>query len=294
MKRVLRLHYRTMRGILTVALLFAECRLSAQEADAAFAQRLTRFFAQVSAQAPRGHGLPPESSLRDGLPETLPEGFHLDDRLSAEGFVPFEGFSGEAPLINDWDEIDGMRLPPVNLEDPVSVRAFDEYRRRSEAALAALRRKLREDHWARIPDGTRIRRRWNGAGQEFWDYPPGTAVLHRFTWRSAPELYELRLVRRRADGRWAFGIYAPRGKALVLVPRQEAVEISLAGFSRAVAVRVHPESCRNCHAMHGHNSYQWDDEEMVGPCGFGPANPRLVQEWARAYQARHGAAPFAP
>ena len=57
--------------------------------------------------------------------------------------------------------------------------------------------------------------------------------------------------------------------------------------------RLHPESCRLCHAVHSPQAYQYRDKEHVGPCGFGPANPSMLTRWAPAYQVRHGYWPFA-
>src|SRR5437763_1376645 len=57
--------------------------------------------------------------------------------------------------------------------------------------------------------------------------------------------------------------------------------------------RLHPESCRLCHAVHSPQAYQYRDKEHVGPCGFGPANPSMLTQWAPAYQVRHGYWPFA-
>ena len=47
------------------------------------------------------------------------------------------------------------------------------------------------------------------------------------------------------------------------------------------------------HAMHSPQAYQYEDEEHVGPCEFGPANPSVLTHWASLYAARYGYWPFA-
>jgi len=107
----------------------------------------------------------------------------------------------------------------------------------------------------------------------------------------------LRIAEKRRDGRWAFGAYEWRGGRTVRLRRVMAHDVFEVDVPRGhVGVemdRLHPESCRLCHAMHSPQAYQYQDVEHVGPCGFGPANASLLTRWAPAYRAAHGYWPFA-
>jgi len=107
-------------------------------------------------------------------------------------------------------------------------------------------------------------------------------------------VFEMRLLERRADGRWAFGSYvrAADGR-LRLLQRQEtaAFELELEGRRVQVSLtRLPPESCRRCHQMTSPNRYP--DPEKAGPCGFGPGNPGLRAGWAERFRATRGYEPF--
>ena len=107
----------------------------------------------------------------------------------------------------------------------------------------------------------------------------------------------MRIAEKRRDGRWAFGAYEWRGGRTVRLRRVMAHDVFEVDVPRGhVGVemdRLHPESCRLCHAMHSPQAYQYQDVEHVGPCGFGPANASLLARWAPAYRAAHGYWPFA-
>jgi hypothetical protein len=204
-----------------------------------------------------------------GLPHEVPA-----DLVEHDGYVLFDGIPGvKGPASNG---------PPRFSPDDVT---------RSDV--------FEEDHAALLPPGARIKRHWNGAGQEIWDYPVGTRLVHRFFLRTAPRrsLFELRIVEKLPDGRWAFGAYEWRGGRkghLRRVMAHDVFEVDLPRGHVGVEMdRLHPESCRLCHAMHSPQAYQYRDVEHVGPCGFGPANQSLLAQWAPAYQARHGYWPFA-
>ncbi len=204
-----------------------------------------------------------------GLPREVPA-----DLVERDGYVLFDGISG----VNGPTSNGPARFMPGDVT-------------RSDV--------FEEDHAALLPPGTRIRRRWNRAGQEFWDYPPGTRLVHRFFLRTAPRrrLFELRIAEKLRDGRWAFGAYEWRGGRTVRLRRVMAHDVFEVDVPRGhVGVemdRLHPESCRLCHAMHSPQAYQYQDVEHVGPCGFGPANASLLTRWAPAYRAAHGYWPFA-
>jgi len=203
-----------------------------------------------------------------GLPDEVPA-----DLVERDGYVLF-------------DAIAGVSGPPANGParfTPPDVTRGDVFE---------------EDHAALLPLGARIERRRNRAGQEVWGYPVGTRVVHRFFLRTAPRsLFELRVAEKLPDGRWAFGAYERRAGPSLLLRRRmvhETFEVDVPRGHVGVEMdRLHPESCRLCHAVHSPQAYQYRDREHAGPCGFGPANPSLPTEWAPAYQLRHGYWPFA-
>src|SRR5438128_466595 len=134
----------------------------------------------VLAGAPHAKGRRPQSR---GLPDEVPA-----DLVERDGYVLFEGVPG----MNGSPSNGPARFTPADVS---RSDVFDE------------------DHGALLPHGARIRRRWNGTGQEVWDYPVGTRVVHRFFLNTEPRrrLFELRVVEKLADGRWAFGAYEWRG-----------------------------------------------------------------------------------
>ena len=219
----------------------------------------------VLAGAHHGKGRRPQSC---GLPDEVPA-----DLAERDGYVLFDGVAG-------------LKGPPANGParfTPPDVTQADVFE---------------EDHAALLPRGERIERRRNGAGEEVWVYPAGTRVIHRFFLRTAPRrLFELRVLEKLRDGRWASGAYERRRGPNLRLRRamaHEAFDVEVPRGHVGVEMdRLHPESCRLCHAVHSPQAYQYRDKEHAGPCGFGPANPSLLTEWAPAYQVRHGYWPFA-
>src|SRR6266852_7061385 len=157
----------------------------------------------------------PQSS---GLPDEVPA-----DLVERDGYVLFDGVPG----VNGPASNGPARFTP---EDVTRSDVFEE------------------DHAVLLPPGARIRRRRNGAGQEVWDYPVGTRLVHRFFLRTAPRrsLFELRIVERLADGRWAFGAYERRGGPNVRLRRVMAhavFELDLPRGRVGIEMdRLHPES----------------------------------------------------
>ncbi|MBI4345583.1 MAG: hypothetical protein HY553_01930 [Elusimicrobia bacterium] len=204
--------------------------------------------------------------ISDGLPPELPAHYGVEDFL-------------------DFERIEGLRRPVA------SQITFDGARP-DPARLDAV---LRDEHGILLPPGGRIRRLSPDTPDESWEYPAGTRLTHRFYWAdTASTVFELRLIERRADGRWAFGSYlrTADGK-LRLLQRQETAAFALELEGRAVQValtRLPPESCRRCHAAASPNRYR--DVERAGPCGFGPANAALLRGWADRFRAARGYEPF--
>ena len=227
---------------------------------------LVALFLGGLAAAHHGTGSPPQWF---GLPDEVPA-----DLVERDGYVLFDNVSGvKGPASNG-----PARFTPGDVD-------------RSDV--------FEEDHAALLPCGARIERSRIGAAQEVWHYPVGTRLVHRFFLRTVPRrtLFELRIAEKRPDGRWAFGAYEWHGGGSVRLRRVMAHDVFEVDVPRGhVGVeldRLHPDSCRLCHAMHSPQAYQYEDVEHVGPCGFGPANASLLTQWAPDYQAKHGYWPFA-
>ncbi|MBI3553044.1 MAG: hypothetical protein HY077_11065 [Elusimicrobia bacterium] len=205
--------------------------------------------------------------IRTGLPAEIAATLKEDG-----GYLDFPGVEG-APIWGDDVRLAG--LAPTDEE--------------MEQVLA-------DDHGIRLPPGRRIKRFKPGTPREFWDYPVGTRLLHRFLLRTAPPtLTEIRLIEKQPSGRWAYGVYLPQKNGrLRLMKAQEAVTLKVAWRGKKVALtmnRLNPESCRMCHQMHTPvNDYP--EEDTAGPCGFGPGNKKLGA-WAKDFQAKKGYSPFA-
>ena len=210
----------------------------------------------------------PKDPIYAGLPGELAR-----DYPEREGFVRFEHIAGDVPPIGGRVRFSD---PELKLTD-----VFDD------------------ESWARLPDGQKILRDTSGP-REIWDYPVGTRVVHRILLKSDPrKLFELRLAQKLPDGKWGFGLYREEdGPANLPLHRDGMPPLSFDVKIKAKVVRVDmfrlsPASCRNCHFRMGHGGYQSPDVDHVGPCGFSPPNPRLLTDWADAYQGRYGYAPFA-
>lgn len=134
-----------------------------------------------------------------------------------------------------------------------------------------------------------------------WDYPTGSQIVHLILFRTSPlQVFEMRMEQKLANGQWAFGIYSPVGNRLVLNKytglRPESYQIQLVSGERVEISLKHLNllSCRNCHLATSPSSYQYPSVDFAGPCGFGPANPGIVGDWAKRYTQVHGESPFPP
>ncbi len=217
--------------------------------------------------------------LYAGLPEALPA-----DYLKREGFVRFFQASGVsvAPIAYNI-RINGERIE--DLPRGTLDRIFDH-----------------TFFSVRLPDGMSIRIGTDAQGREIWDYPAGTEVAHQILLRTLPvaTLYELRIGRKRADGRWAYGIYVPvEGEESLrllthrgLPPHSLRLEVSGSRPWNITMKRMGTEACRACHFAHSSSRYQFRNREEAGPCGFGPHNQELTRSWADTYFEKHGYRPF--
>ncbi len=208
-----------------------------------------------------------QDPLYTGLPDTIPR-----DMPEREGFVRFAHIDGDVPPIGGRIR---FSVPGLKLMD-----VFED------------------ESWARLPDGQSVARDTSGP-REIWDYPVGTRVMHRLLLKSDPRrLFELRLVQKLPDGKWAFGLYREEPGAANLPLHRDGMpplsfEVEIKGqLVRVDMFRLSPASCRTCHFRMGHGGYQSPAVDHAGPCGFSPPNPRLLTDWARDYRARHGHEPF--
>lgn len=217
---------------------------------------------------PLYQGLPPQ------LPQQLPE---------LKKFVRFDPIPDHrAPLLNGRPKLEGTAGNVFHLSD-----VFEE------------------EHFALLPAGTHIRVAYDASGKESWDYPTDTRVIHRIFLRTAPRtIFEMRLLWKRNDGQWSYGIYAPQPgseSALLDLNRDPHVAVAfeavvtggeVRGPVRVSGTRLHPQSCQGCHYVHSASAHQYPMQQLAGPCGFVPANPSVIEKWAPAYKRIHGYWPF--
>jgi len=213
------------------------------------------------ARLDRARGSKPKIAPYEGLPDTvsalLPEN---------EGFVSVLRVKGALPL-EDLVDVSGLDKRGLTIEDVVE-----------------------DEEWARLPDGTAIRRD-RSRGYEIWHYPPGTRLVHRIFLKPNHQLLELRMQKKLDDepngndGPWAFGIYRPVDQTGELhlykhMPEkghaEETVNLPLpSGTGTFLWTRMKMTECRSCHISMGEGWYQYSDEDHAGPCGFTPVNHPL-------------------
>ncbi len=214
--------------------------------------------------------------LFTGLPETLPERF-----VEEAGFVDFKTMPGEphAPLGFSF-AFNGKPLPPGD--------------------QASLKRVFSETFHAAIPRGSRILASRDENGKLGWDYPAGAQAIHLIRWKDALEtIFELRLIQKLIDGRWAFGVYTPQTGApgtlrlrKAEAAERETIPVQLKEGARIDVSfqRLDISSCRRCHFMTHSASRAYPSESAAGPCQVVADNPDSA-EWIRRYLQRHGESP---
>ncbi|HVC09990.1 MAG TPA: hypothetical protein VNH15_08650 [Elusimicrobiota bacterium] len=225
-----------------------------------------------------------------GLPTSIPA-----DWPQTQGFVPFKGIPGDFLVAEvNGHEIafeDGAVAPGLALSQVVD---------QEEAALLPSGRTIRREL-------VRLRYRGRNWSYEIWHYPAGSQVIHLITDHASGKIIELRLLQKRPDGPrgengpWSFGIYRPRpgqnpAELYLYAPKNEkspeSEEFALPGGGKFRWTHLPPSSCRSCHSSMGDGWYQYPDDSRAGPCGFVPANPSLLGDWARRYRQSRGCSPF--
>jgi hypothetical protein len=235
------------------------------------------------APSPRAYDVEPPGG---DLPLELPANW-----LESSGFIPFpphppvEGHAVRAPIAVRII-LDGKVVSPF-LQGPL-VEIFDE------------------SFLVSIPAEESIRVESDAQGREAWVYPTGTVLAHR-TWLKNPTpeysgetaLVELRVEKKMAKNRWAFGIYSPGRPGFLKLndegsdPRRDFQALGSAGsILRLTLTRLPMQTCRHCHQSTSPAAYQYADEEATGPCGFVPGHTELRGSWADQYERQTGARPF--
>lgn len=165
-----------------------------------------------------------------------------------------------------------------------------------------------EEFWALLPPRQKIQTRVDAQGRESWDYPAGMRIVHRIFLRTVPRtIFELRVIWKRGDGKWSYGLYAPsdvdHGSDTLRLHAENRLPVEIhaivrgddanhSGPVRITGNRLSPVSCRACHFAFSAASYQYPERELAGPCGFVPGNASVVGKWAPEYRRVHGYWPF--
>ncbi|MGE4107574.1 MAG: hypothetical protein AB7F66_10205 [Bacteriovoracia bacterium] len=171
---------------------------------------------------------------------------------------------------------------------------------------ANLMEAFRERFYAHVPKGHAIRRIQTETGER-WEYPVGTQLFHLLEFQTAiPQVYELRTARLLPEGRWALGVYSPEEFLGEATPRKlklnrytgtPAFEVAFqsAASGRDLRIqmnRVPLHNCLMCHYGASPSKATYRSSDDAGPCGFGPAHPDLLTEWAKRFEQKTGEKPF--
>ena len=189
--------------------------------------------------------------------------------LSFTSFTIFAGIS------------DGMKetLPLDHLEKNYFLE-FDNYRDRPRAPIAAginingkpvrsiqeIFTVFSEKVFAHLPEGQTIKSSLNTDNKEVWRYPIGTQVVHRITLNDDLDtVFELRMIERVNNKKWAFGVYHEENNQYKL---------------------------QNCHRNTTSAPHQYENLQDVGPCEFTAQNPKVKNEWVQAFTQNQGYSPI--
>lgn len=209
---------------------------------------------------------------------------------------------------------DGMQtsLDSTHIEDNDYL-AFENFRSRPRAPIAVgifingkrpttmseILAVFSEEFKALIPEGKSIIESKNEAGQFVWRYPVGTKVIHQLNFNDDNKtLFELRMVERVTDSRWAYGVYHPKEGQLSLqdykgqLPKEFILKTS-EGRPLNIKLRHIPlQVCQNCHRNTTSAPHQYTSLQDVGPCEFTPVNPKVKKEWVNSFIKAFGRSPI--
>lgn len=159
---------------------------------------------------------------------------------------------------------------------------------------------MSESHHAYLPEGQKIEYSTDKFGREIWNYPTGFRVVHLIELHSTPpEVFELRIVEKLENGRFAFGVYLPAGEHFELMEeadrsQQKRVKSGRRGTSELTFQRINIRSCRHCHSSTTNSRYQYSRIDLTGPCEFAPGTKGLRERFTKEYLKAFGVSPFVP
>lgn len=212
------------------------------------------------------------AELSDGMKETLPLNY-----LEKKQFIDFENFR-ERPRAPIAAGININGQPVRSMEEIFKV--------------------FGEIVSAYLPDGETIKSSTDEAGKEVWRYPVGTQVVHVVTFNDDQNsVFELRMMERVDDKRWAFGVYHIDGNQYKLqhytglLPKEYHVK-GKDGEDYQVKLKHIPlHVCQNCHRNTTSAPHQYENLQDVGPCEFTAQNPKVKNEWFEAFKTSRGYEP---
>ncbi|TNF01372.1 MAG: hypothetical protein EP326_04430 [Deltaproteobacteria bacterium] len=214
-----------------------------------------------------------EAQISEGMSKTLPA-----DHLEKNHYLEFENFrdSPRAPIAAAI-KIDGQ-----------PVRSIQEIFRYFSEIVGA---------W--LPEGKTIKSKTDSEGREVWNYPIGTRVIHFLTLNDKEKTpFELRMMERVEEGRWAFGVYHLKEGEYKLQNYngllQKEFELNHEnGKVYNVSLKHIPlQVCQNCHSNTTSAPYQYSSRQDVGPCEFTPANPKVKNDWVKKFLDERGYHPI--
>lgn len=213
------------------------------------------------------------AQISAGMTKTLP-----GDHLEQTNYIEFHNFRDKprAPIAAAI-KIDGQ---PVR-----SIQEIFHY--------------FSEEVGAWLPEGKVIKSSTDSEGREVWSYPIGTRVIHYLTLNDAEKTsFELRMMERVEEGRWAFGVYHLKEGEFKLQDYKGllAKEFELdhrEGKKYKVSLKHIPlHVCQNCHSNTTSAPYQYNSRQDVGPCEFTPANPKVQTDWVKKFLKVRGYNPI--
>lgn len=208
---------------------------------------------------------------------------------------------------------DGMQksLPMSHVQDNDYL-GFENFRTRPRAPIAAriqindqpvrsmeeIFSVFEEIVAATLPEGKTIKESTDAEGRLVWRYPIGTKVIHQLNFKDDKHsLFELRMIERVTDKRWAFGVYHPINGKLELQDYQGrlAKEFDLrTADGKPLNIKLHHiplNVCQNCHNNTTSAPHQYESREDVGPCEFTPTNPKVRNDWVKGFVEAFGRQP---
>lgn len=208
---------------------------------------------------------------------------------------------------------DGMaKTLPANHVEKGSYLYFENFRTRPRAPIAGrvvingkrartmddLFQVFSEDVAASLPKDQKIKESINSEGQTVWRYPIGTKVIHQLDFKDDKKsIFELRMMERVNDKRWAFGIYILNGNKFELQDyeghKDEEYHLKQNGDDLHIKLHHIPlHVCQKCHSRTTSAPHQYKDLMDVGPCEFTPTNPFVKKDWVENFKREFGYDPI--